>query len=170
MNSSARPSAWAASARAGGSSSRSNASVRCSTAAGPSVIPSARPSSSSSAGRHAVGCRLRQRPAQVGDAALRRAAGHRRAPRLAQQRGHPLLAALGSREQVRRDLLGRRAGVAQHARRLLVLQLALAERQLLVHGVAHERVDEAEREVRPQDLGARERARGVGHARLVERR
>ena len=113
-------------------------------------------------------CRLRQRPAQMGDAALSRPAGHRGAARLAQQRSHPLLAALRSREQVRRDLLGRGSGVAQHARRLLVLQLALAERQLLVHGVAHERVHEADRQVRPQDLGARKRARGVGHARLVE--
>ena len=138
------------------------------TAARPSVSTSARPSSSSSPGRHAAGARLLERAPQVRDAALRRAAPDGRAARLAQLLGHPLLPAPRRGEQVRRDLLGRRARVEQHARGPLVLELALAERQLLVDGVAHERVDEAERRLAAQDLRPRQRAGGVGDARLVE--
>ena len=111
---------------------------------------------------------LLQRPPQDRDAALRRPAPDGHARGVAQLPGDPLLPAARRPQQVRRHVLGRRARLAQHARGVLVLELALAQRQLLVDGVAHERVDEAQRRFRPQDLGPRERAGGVGHARLVE--
>ena len=168
VNSSARASACATSARRASSSSVSKASVRWPVAAWPSVRISASPSSSTSAGRDAAGRRLVERALEVGDAALGRAALDGGPARLAQLLDHPLLPAPRRGEQVRRDLLGGRAGVEQHARRALVLQLALAERQLLVDGVADQRVDEGDRRLAAQDLGPREHAGGVGDARLGE--
>src|SRR4051794_27715084 len=50
----------------------------------------------------------------------------------------------------------KRAAVEQHARRALVLELALAERQLLIDGVAHQGVHERDRRLAAQDLRARE--------------
>ncbi len=57
---------------------------------------------------------------------------------------------------------------AQHAGGARVQQLALAERQAVVDGVAHERVHEAGRRLGAQDLGARERGHRARDLRLVE--
>ena len=47
---------------------------------------------------------------------------------------------------------------------------ALAVRHLAVDRVAHQRVDEAERRLRAQDLGPRQRAGGRRHRGLVDLR
>ena len=112
--------------------------------------------------------RLVQRAPEVGDGRLDRRRAHGRPPRRLQQLGDPRLAARGRHEQLRRDLLAGRAVVAQHAGRALVLQLALGGRELVVDGVAHERVHEAQRRLGAQDLRAHERPRRAGHGRLVE--
>ena len=112
--------------------------------------------------------RLVERAAQVGDGGVGRAAPHRGAPGRLEQVDDAAVAAPRRLEQLRRDLLGGRAGVAQQPRRPLVQQRALARRQLVVDRVAHERVDEPERRVGPQDLRAGERARRGRDGRLVE--
>ena len=58
------------------------------------------------------------------------------------------------------DLLDPGAGLAQHFRRALVLELALGRRQLVVDRIADERVHEAQRRLGAQDLGADELAGG----------
>ncbi len=103
--------------------------------------------------------RLLERAAQVGHGALRRAAAHGVAPRPLQQLRGPGGAAARREQQLRRDLLDVRARLAEHLRRALVLQLALGGRELVVDGVAHERVDEAERRLGADDLRADELAR-----------
>ena len=66
------------------------------------------------------------------------------------------------------DLVQRGAGLAQHARGAGVEQLALAERQALVDGVAYERVHEPGRRLGAQDLGPRERGHRARDLGLVE--
>ena len=66
------------------------------------------------------------------------------------------------------DLVQRRAGVAQDARGARVQQLALAERQAVVDGVADQRVHEPGRRLGAQDLGARERRHRARDLGLVE--
>ena len=120
-------------------------------------------------GRAAVGGRrLLQRALQVGDGGVGRAAPHRGGARVLQQRDRPRAAAARRLQQLRRDLLGRRARVVQQLRRALVQQPALPRRQLVVDRVADQRVDEPERRIRAQDLDARELARRSGHRRLLQ--
>ncbi|MGZ5321519.1 MAG: hypothetical protein ACXWFN_08685, partial [Solirubrobacterales bacterium] len=57
-----------------------------------------------------------------------------------------------------RDLLRGRSGLAELLGRLLVAELALARRQVRVDGRTHQRVDEAQWRLVPQDLGVGEHA------------
>ena len=76
-------------------------------------------------------------------------------------------------EQLRCDQLGRGADVQECPCRALVQQLALRRGEVVIDGVAHQRVHEAERRLRPQDLRARQGASrhrdavlvGLGHRR-----
>ena len=52
----------------------------------------------------------------------------------------------------------------------LVLELTLGRGKLVIDGVAHERMHEPERRLRPQDLRGNQRARRVGNAALIEAR
>ena len=112
--------------------------------------------------------RLLQRALQIAHRAVDGAAGHRRGARVVQQFRHLGVAAPRRVHQLAGDLVQRRADPAQHAGRARVQQLALAERQALVDGVAHQRVHEARRRLRAQDLGPRERGHRARHVRLLE--
>ena len=111
--------------------------------------------------------RLLERAAQVGDGALRRPAADGVAARALEQLRGPGRAAAGREQELRGDLLDRRAGLAQHLCGALVLELSLRGRELVVDGVADERVHEAERRLGPDDLRADQLARGGGHRALV---
>ena len=78
----------------------------------------------------------------------------------------PLLSPARHREQVSRHLVGRRACVAERLGRMRVHQLTLGRGQLVVDGVADERVHEAERRLVAEDLRAGER-RGLSRHLLL---
>jgi hypothetical protein len=104
---------------------------------------------------------------QVQHGALGCTSAPRRQGRVSKQRHDPWLGAARRGEQLRRDQLGRGAEVHECSRCALVQQLALRRGEVVVDGVAHQRVHEAERRLRPQDLRAGERAGGRRHAMLV---
>jgi hypothetical protein len=111
--------------------------------------------------------RLGERTAPVGDRAVGGPAPHRGLPGRVEQVDRPGVAAGRRMEQLGGDLLDAGALVAQHARGPLVLQRALGGRQLVVDGVADQRVDEAERRLLAQDLRLDERAGDGGDRALV---
>ena len=115
-----------------------------------------------------LGRRLGQRAGEQPDRRVRRAAGEGRAAGLVQQRGDVAVALRRDGEQLRGDLVGRRPERLEDPHRALVPQRALPERQLAVDGVAHERVHEAQRRVRAQDLRAGEDGGGAGQRGLVD--
>jgi hypothetical protein len=80
------------------------------------------------------------------------AATPREASCLQQNLGHPTLATRCYREEVARDDLGCGAEIGKRPGGALVLECALRRRKLVIHGVAHERVHEAEWRLGPQDL------------------
>jgi hypothetical protein len=114
--------------------------------------------------------RLIKRPPQVDHRALRRAVPLGRQAGLAQHGRDPSLAASRYRQQMGRHHLRRRPEIHQQLRRTLVLKLPLRCRELVVDGVAHERMHEAHRGLDPQDLRLRQYAAGIGDAALVELR
>ena len=109
---------------------------------------------------------LLERAGEIGHRAVGRAAPHRRLGRLHQQVHDPFLRAPRHREQVRGHLIGLCAGFTQHRGGTRVHQLALSRRQLLVDGLAHQRMHESERRSGTQDLRAREAPARVGHLLL----
>ena len=111
--------------------------------------------------------RLLERPPQVQHRALGRTSAPRRQGRLSQQRHDPWLGAGRRGKQLRRDQLGRSAEVQQCPCRALVQQLALRRGEVVVDGVAHQRVHEAERRLRPQNLRSRQGASGNRYAVLL---
>ena len=114
-----------------------------------------------------VGRRLVERAPQVTDRTLGRASAPRGQGRIPQQRHDPCLGAGRHGEQLRRDHLGRGTEVHQRSRRALVQQLSLGRGEVVVDGVAHQRVHEAERRLRPQDLRPRQGASGNRDTVLV---
>ena len=70
-------------------------------------------------------------------------------------------------QEVRGDPLGGGSGLAQQAGGAVVLELALAGRQVVVDGVADQRVDEPQRRLLPQDLDPGQLAGGAGDHRLT---
>ena len=86
---------------------------------------------------------------------------------LAQARDHPGVGAGWRQQQLRRDPLGGGAEAGEQPGRTLVLERAFRRRQSAVHGVADQRMDEAERLVGAEDLRASESLHGPRGARLV---
>ena len=74
-----------------------------------------------------------------------------------QHAGGPLVGPRRQHQQVGGHALGRGAGLGQQPRRALVVQLALARRELLVDRVPDQRVHEAQRRLGAQDLGPGQR-------------
>ena len=112
--------------------------------------------------------RLGERAAQRGDRRIRRALREGGARGRAEDVDDPVLAAARHRQDVRGDLLGRGVALEQEPRRALVAQLALARREVAVDGGLHERMDEAERRLGPQDLRANELSARRGDGLAVE--
>ena len=168
MNSSARPSAAAASARSGGSTSVGEraAQVLDRRRAAAHDLGEARLEQQRRAlvGRR----RLVERTPQERGAALGRSTAQGGAGRGAQHLDDPWLRLARRAQQVARDLLGGRPGGVQHARGARVLQLALARRQREQDGVGDERVHECQRRLGAQDLGAGQRTGGRGDPWLVD--
>jgi hypothetical protein len=101
--------------------------------------------------------RLLERALQVHDGDVGRPAPRGQRPGLVQPGDDPRVAAARGGQQMHGELLDRGAGVGEHARGTSVAPLALARREVGEHGVAHERVDEAERRLRAQHVGTHER-------------
>jgi hypothetical protein len=114
--------------------------------------------------------RLLERAREVGDRAVGGAAPGRRAGGLLKHIDDPLVAAARHREQVGRHLVGGRPRPAQLGGRAGVHQLTVRRGELLVDGVAHQRVHEADRRLGMEDLGAAERGGGLRHLLLVQLR
>ena len=123
----------------------------------PRTNSAAAPSSSVSAERSSRRGRLGLRALQVRERRVGRAALDRDRRRLAQPLDDPRVGARRREHQLRRDPLRAGAELGQQPRGAGVLEPAPGGGQLEVDGVADERVDEAERLVGAQDLGAHER-------------
>ncbi len=168
VNISARASCQATCARVAGSCTASYALRSRAAPAGPFVSTSACASASSTAVARSGGggsSSARRRYAAALSAAPFAIAARRG---LLEQLGGPGGAAARRGEQLGGDVLGVGARIAQRQRGALVRQLALARRELVVDGVADERVHERERRLGTEDLRAHERARRAGDGRLVE--
>ncbi len=105
--------------------------------------------------------RLLQRALQVGDRALGGAAPPGGPGGVAKRLDDPRLVVAQRMQELGGDGVHVRTGLAQRAGGPQVGELPLGRRQLAVHGVVHERVDEAERRLRPQDLGGGEDRHGI---------
>ena len=117
-------------------------------------------------GPQVTGWRLVQRTLQVPDRRLGRAALHRAGRRAAQRVDHPWVRTRVARQQVRNEALGLQALRAEHPRRFEVARRSLGRGQQLGDGGPDDRMDELERTVRRQQVGADQRVLG-GAARVV---
>ena len=110
--------------------------------------------------------RLVQGTAQQQDGAVGGPPPDRGVRRGAQGGDRRRAAAVRGQQEVGRDLLGRCPVRREHLRGPLVVQGALGGGQVLVHRVAHERVDERRRVLGPEDLAAAQRVERGGGALL----
>ena len=112
--------------------------------------------------------RLGERAAERGDRCVRSPRRECCARGCPEDGDDPVLSVPRHRQDVRGDVLGRCADLEQEPRRALVVQLPLARREVAVDGCLNERMDEAERRIRPQDLRSNELSARGGDGLAVE--
>ena len=113
---------------------------------------------------------LLERAREIGDRGLGRAARERALRGGAERVDHERVGAAVDEHQVRRGLLGRHAGLEPQLGGAAVAVAARDRVEVLVDRAAHDRVEELDRVVADEQVGAQQHARRVRGGRVVEAR